>query len=236
MAEIINEQEHSGTEETPSPSSATHFRKVSITAGGAALFLLLRMFAISNWDWHTTTEVLASVNFSNAIPIAFGTLFAAPKITAALVSVLLPVAAVDLAWPVRNSGRSVDQYMLVAALTVITFALVLSYQMWWILVIAAAIGGVFMAVRLARKRGTTHEAISWAMRKVGAVAMIAFLILAAVIRTPWTVREHIETTTETVEGYVLEVPSGYLTVLTSGDREVKILVSSEVESRTAITD
>jgi hypothetical protein len=56
------------------------------------------------------------------------------------------------------------------------------------------------------------------------------LLIAAFGQTPWVPLERIQTTSGTVDGYVLSVDPGYLNVLTT-DHRVEILISADVVSR-----
>ncbi|MGI8457864.1 MAG: hypothetical protein ACR2LI_07110 [Propionibacteriaceae bacterium] len=91
---------------------------------------------------------------------------------------------------------------------------------------------VFAAIALIRRlpgQSRVRRASSHALARVGWVAGVAVLVVAAFVSTPWVPREEIETTDGTVSGYVLSVDPGYLNVLTD-EHEFVILVSSEVRS------
>ncbi|QUL79653.1 hypothetical protein [Brevibacterium sp. SMBL_HHYL_HB1] len=68
------------------------------------------------------------------------------------------------------------------------------------------------------------------------LAIIAALAMSTLIDTPWMLHEQIETDQETLDGYVIETPSGFLKVLVDDPREVRILNSSDVVSRVIIDE
>lgn len=64
-----------GEGEAPAPGG-TMGRDVGLSAGAAVLFLLLRVMAVSHWDWSTAFALADVVDFGDAVTIIFGTLFA----------------------------------------------------------------------------------------------------------------------------------------------------------------
>ncbi|WP_433547770.1 hypothetical protein ACQPZG_23900 [Streptomyces sp. CA-294286] len=57
---------------------------------GAFLFLLLRLFAVSDYQWHTAFAVLHTLDLEDSIGIVLGTVMADSVAAAVLLSVLLP--------------------------------------------------------------------------------------------------------------------------------------------------
>jgi hypothetical protein len=213
----------------------TPVRTIGLTAGVAGLFLLLRLFAVSNWDWHTAADVVESVDPDDAVSILFGTLVAIPTVTAALVAVLLPVAFFDLVRPRRAGPRwRWDRVMLVAALVVTCVALVKTFHDWWMPVAELAVSAVLVAEWVLWRHSRGRQVVRWVTHKIGAAALVAFLVLAAVVQTPWTPEERIVTRNGVLDGYVLKVESGYLKVLTAADRRFVIVNRSDVKSRRSL--
>lgn len=212
-------------------------RDVSISAVTAALFLLLRIFAVSKWDWYTASDVAGTVDFGTAPAIALGTLFAEPTITGVVVMTLLPLVALNLAWPQPGLSQGlVPRLLAVAVLGAVTIALVSTLRIWWLPAGAILIGAILIVVRLAWQHTVAHRTASKLLERAGTLVTIGILALAATISTPWTARESIETTQGSIIGYVLETPSGYLKILTDDDRELIILVSGDIISRHALGD
>lgn len=221
--------------EVSAPESTGTAKVAGLTAGGAALFLLLRMFAVSNWDWHTAAEALGTIDFGNVIPVGFGTLIAAPAITAIIIVWLLPLAVLNAFWPTRlGANYRLSQLMIAIALSVAFIALVKTFAWWWLVVAAVVVAGLVTVGRLLWRRGMGRTIVRGILHHAGITAVIAILILAAVVRTPWTPKEEITTTDGVVTGYVLKVESGYLQVLTSGDRKMEIVVGSDVVARDVV--
>lgn len=209
-------------------------RATGLTAAVLVLFLLLRLLAVSDWNWDTAAEVLETINVDDSISIMFGTLFAEPWVTGIIIAVLLPLAVSDLIGLRAESKRSLGQVLLVAALTVSAFAIVKTFGYWWMPVGIVAIGAVIAFHELLKRQGRSRDMVLVAVGRVGTVALIALLALAAFVRTPWTPEERIVTKFGDIVGYVLDTEPGYLKVLTSEGREMVIVVSSDVESRTSL--
>ncbi len=210
---------------------------VGTTAGIATLFLLLRLLAVSEWTWGTAGAVADSFDFGDALPIAFGTLFARPELTGALIALLLPLALLHVLWPIggRTAAPSLGRVLVAVALLTIAYVWIRTFHSWWVGIGALAFGGLLVAARLIWKRGIGHRIVAAAMRSVGAVAVIGILLLAVLVDTPWMSKERLETGTGALEGWVLEVQPGFLKVLTE-QREVEILPTAEVRSRTIIEE
>lgn len=219
-----------------SPARSVSFG-VSASAFTAALFLLLRIFAVSRWDWHTASDVAATVDFGSAPTIVLGTLFAEPAIIEAFIMVVLPMVMLELVWPQSAHPESVILRLVFAAvLGAITVSLISTRGAWWLPAGAVIIFAMLVGLRMAWRRSAADRALQELLKRAGLLATIGALALAAIISTPWEARERIETTNGTIEGYVLETPSGYLKVLTADDRQLIILTGSEIVSRTIEDD
>lgn len=203
-----------------------------LSAGAAALFLLLRLLAVSRWDWGTAFGVVDVVGFGDAVAIVFGTLFAEPIYTGILLVWLLPATAVGVFWPVqRQRQRALSDVLLLAAFTACTASLALTYREWWLPAGVVTVAAVLCAVRLLSRHGRVHRALVLALQGVRVASVLSVLMLAAFVTVPWTPLEHIRTDGEALDGYVLEVESGYLRVLTEPDRRLEIIPQNTVQSR-----
>lgn len=210
---------------------------VGTTAGIATLFLLLRLLAVSEWNWGTAGAVADSFDFGDALPIAFGTLFARPELTGALIALLLPLALLHVLWPIggRVGLPSLGRVVAAVALVTIAYVWIRTFHSWWVGIGALALGGVLVAARLIWTRGVGHRIIAGIMRSVGGIAVIGVLLLAVLVDTPWVSKERLETGGGALEGWVLEVQPGFLKVLTE-QREVEILPTADVSSRRIIEE
>lgn len=207
----------------------------SLAAGVAAFALLLRMFAVSRWNWHTAADVLVTMDFGNVISIAFGTLIAEPLITGIGVAILFPLAVIDLVWPADGSTiKRAAKVVLVFALGVTYLTVVRTFGDWWLLAITALTAAAVAAPRVYWRSGLGHRMVRLFLNRVGVITAVAALVLAAVIPTPWVPKERITLQDREMEGYVLDVESGYLHVLTSGERRLVIFNDDEVLKRTTL--
>src|SRR5699024_3205357 len=196
------------------------------------VFFLLRILAVSKWNWTTAAEVAATVDFSDAATILLGTVFAEPVFTGILIIALAPLLIVTLLWPPRTSRTTrVVVSLFLADIAALAASLTASLGEWWILLGALLATGALAAVRVLREHGLFHRAALKLLRSLGVLGVVGALVMAAGISTPWVALERIHTETGTIEGYVLETPSGFLKVLTHEPREVHTLISSTVTAR-----
>lgn len=84
------------------------------------------------------------------------------------------------------------------------------------------------------RTGRRRAFITTVLRATGVLSVACALVLSIVVDTPWMLREQITTADKTIDGYVLETPSGFLKVLNEEPRQVEIIPSDEVTGRTII--
>ncbi|MDJ0312569.1 hypothetical protein [Arthrobacter sp. H35-D1] len=192
------------------------------------VFLILRIFAVSGYDWNTAFAVSTTPSLSDGLALVFGSLMAGHVLVEILLVVVLPLLLATYLW---SSGGHRATVLLATTLGSVTLiALTVSFKIWWL---PAATAAVFVAFVLIRKVSVKHlvrRLFARAMASVGWVAAAAVLLVAAFVQTPWVPHEQIKTTNGAVSGYVLSVDSGYLNVLTD-EHEFVILNSSDVLSR-----
>lgn len=215
----------------PDPTSTVARTGVATSAGIAALFLLLRVLVVSDWNWHTAFAVVHTVDFEDAVGIVFGTLMANETLTGILLVWLLPVTVIHAAWPEDGQLRSLSSLLLAATTVTASIALVSTSHLWWLPAGGAVVACVLIAVRLLRGRGEIHKLVVFALRRAGASAALGALALAAVVQTPWMPLERIETRSGELTGYVVATDPGFVKILTSDDRHFLILTTDEVISR-----
>lgn len=199
--------------------------------GAAVLFLMLRLFAITRYDWHTAFAIADTIQLDDAPTVIIGTLMADRLISGLVLMLLLPVAVVHQS-RLGLRDRSHDGHLAwLITLIVPTIALVLTYRAWWLPGGALVIGALLALALRTRERGTGRTAALWVMRSVGPLTVLAALVVAATVRTPWVPLERIATAGGVVEGYVLETPPGFLKVLRRDERAIVVVETSGVTSR-----
>lgn len=201
------------------------------TAGGAALFVLLRVLAIADWNWHTAFAIAHTVNFDHAVGIVLGTLMANEILTGVLLIWLLPLSLIHAAWPLDHGERTAGGILLAATMVAASIALVSTSHSWWVFVGAAVVAVSFLAARRFLHYGRVHDAVRFLLERVGPTALLGALVLAAVVRIPWVPLERIETDSGTLTGYVMASDPGFLKVLTEDERHLLILVDDTVSER-----
>lgn len=197
-------------------------------AAWGVAFLILRLFAVSDYNWDTAFAVSTTLGLDDGLALLFGSLMAGRLLTEILVMIVLPLLFVAYLWGPRSHRPVVLLLCTLGSVTLM--ALIVSFHTWWLPVAALAIFGGLALLRALPMRDGIREALATVMARVGWVAGLAVLLIAALVQTPWVPHEQIETTDGTVSGYVLSVDSGYLNVLTD-DHEFVILISGDVLSR-----
>lgn len=218
-----------GDDATASGEASQHWTGTAISAAvwGFA-FLMLRIFAVSEYSWPTAFLVSTTVGLNDGLVILVGTLMATPVLTEAMLVGLLPLLVAGWLWGPRHRRLSTGLFLALAL--VVTVALTLSFASWWVPV-AAAFGMLLLVLlrRLPASNGVSRM-LTAVLSRIAPIAAIALLLLAAVVPTPWVPHERIGTVDGTVTGYVLSVDSGYINVLTD-EHEFVIIPSSDVRSR-----
>lgn len=226
---------HETGDERPGASAQDRAPRSSRFAGAAAngatwgvAFLTLRIFAVSGYDWDTAFLVSTTLGLNDGLALVFGSLIAEHVLTATLLIGVLPLLFAGYLWGPREHRAAV---LLLSALSfVVLVALTSSFSSWWLPVGAAAVFGMIALIHTLPSQRPLRHALATAMARVGSVAAVGVLLLAALGQTPWVPHEVIETTDGTVSGYVLSVDPGFLNVLTD-EREFMILLSGNVLSR-----
>lgn len=231
-------EKSSGTGSTPSPDSpdspapgeGTHRvpRNFAPAAAVGFVFLILRIFAVSGYDWNTAFAVSTTLSLSDGLALVFGSLMAGHVLVQVLLVIVLPLLVATFLW---SSGGHRATVLLATTLSGVTLvALTVSFNIWWLPLATAAVFGVFAFTRILPVKHWLRRMFAVAMAGVGGVTAVALLLIAAFVQTPWVPHEEIVTTHGPVSGYVLSVDSGYLNVLTD-EHEFVILNSSDVMSR-----
>ncbi|MFJ6697675.1 hypothetical protein ACIQM4_16615 [Streptomyces sp. NPDC091272] len=248
------------------PEERGHGWNSGLTLTTAAfLFLLLRLFAVSGYHWHTAFAVLHTIDIDDAVGIVLGTVMADSVVAAVLLAVLLPAFLFRVLggfmMAVRMRRRVVDRppdaheqpagarspvdlagLVLLAIVVAGVTAYILTFRAWWLLLAIVLVGAAMVGfLALARRsQGQVGQASRWAGRNFGALVaaagILAMLLSAALVRTPWMPLERIEVGDgqAPLVGYVLEAEPGFLKVMTDVDRHFLILRDADVESREEI--
>lgn len=222
------------TQETPAASSESdqnpgrHAGSAAPAAAWAFAFLILRIFAVSGYNWDTAFAVSTTIGLDDGLSLLFGSLMAGHLLVAVLLIFVLPLLLAAFLW--GPSGHRPVVVLSIALGVVTVVALTVSFRSWWLPVTTFAALGAFALIRRLPPRHRLRRASMAAMVRAVWVAAAAVLLVAALIQTPWVPREQIQTTDGIITGYVLSVDSGYLNVLTE-DRQFVILLSDHVLSR-----
>ncbi|MFC4337552.1 hypothetical protein [Salininema proteolyticum] len=203
---------------------------LSVTGAGV-LFLLLRLFAVVDYNWDSAFAIAETMGVDDIPSIMFGSLLGERFYHGFFLAVLLPFTVgrqIRLGRPLREHTANLALLVIAA---VLMFSYVATYRDWWMLGVTA----VLMALELVwirRRKGWGEEFATYVSVHFWKIVLVAVFLSAALLRTPWVPLERIELADgETVEGYVMDTPSGFLKVLEEEGREIRILISGDVESR-----
>lgn len=219
-------------EASPGPQEADHGSRPTTLAAHAAawafVFLLLRIFAVSGYDWDTAFLVSTTLGPSDGLALVFGSLMAGQLLTAVLLAGVVPLLVAGYLWGPKHHRTTV---MLLGTIGVVVMAaLTVSFANVWLPVATAGILVVLAGVRVLPMHGRARRVTTLILARVSWAAGAAVLLIAAFVQTPWVPQETITTTDGVVTGHVLSVDSGYLNVITD-DHRFEIILTSEVLSR-----
>lgn len=234
-------QEETGAEAADSkvPNSGkaqSGARDAGITAVVVVMVLLIRIMAVSGWNWDTAAELADAFNFSDAVPILFGTLFELPVLTSLAAAIILPLACYRLylvhKWKLHES--EVPDWVTVVILVVMLFVLYNTYGMWWPFALSLTWGLAISIFVFKVHKGEILELLDSLSDRTGTLLLIAVLALSVLVQTPWNPREEITLTDGSViVGHVIETTPGFVKVLNS-DKEVRIILTGDVASREGV--
>lgn len=213
--------------DTSGNSHARRWTAAPLTAW-AVTFVLLRIFAVSGYDWDTAFNVSTTLDVNDAASLAFGSLMGGHLLVEVLLLILLPLLIAGFCW--TPGGRRPMVVLPGLVSVVVLVALTVSYRDWWLPVTTAAVFGVLVLIHALPRRFPIRRMLALTLRRVGLVSGVGVLLAAVFIDTPWVPKEHIETTTGSLDAYVLKVDSGYLNVLTD-QHEFRILPSDNIIAR-----
>lgn len=203
---------------------------LSIT-GAAALFLALRLFAITDYHWGSAFAVAETVELNDAPTVVVGTFMANPRISGIVLAVLLPLTVIRLQ---RNRWRNAGYQAVVITLGAFTATLVITYQAWWVLALIAGVAAVLTSLLMLSRNDRGYRFAAAVYRRTGLVIALGMLLIAATVSEPWVPRERIETTSGTHVGYVMGGMSSFPKVLLDDTREMKIIDANDITSREEI--
>jgi hypothetical protein len=197
----------------------------SALTGAAVLFVLLRLLAVSHYDWHTAFALLHTLELDDAPGLFLGTFMADDRISAVLLMIVTPATLFFFIRTRKDPERaSTTALLTLIVLVALMVSHTLTYHRWWLAPAAVAIGAaMILAIRNAR----------WLLHWFAWLLAGTALAVAAIVSTPWVPKEKIN---DAEEVYVFETSPGYLKVLKAQDREFAILRTEDVKKRVELAD
>lgn len=202
--------------------------RVASVAVWAFTFLVLRLFAVSGYDWDTAFSVSTTLGIDDGVTLVFGSFMAEHVVVGVVLIGLLPLLIATYMWSGEPHRTSVALPTVLGF--VATAAITFSFGAWWLPLGAVVVLGLFALARRLDDEHPVARAIAVTTKHVGLIGGVAVLVVAVSVQTPWVPEERIVTTDGVVFGYVLSVDPGYLNVLTE-NHEFRILLSRDVLSR-----
>lgn len=209
-------------------------RKAGLGIGAAQVaawgfaFLLLRIFAVSGYDWDTAFLVSTTLGLDDGLALLFGSLMANYILTAVLLICVLPLLIAASVWGERQHRQAM---LLLATLGIVALtALTGSYGLWWLPAVTLTVLAAIVLIRRLPQGNQLRRGVSTVLARAGLMAGLATLIVAAFVQTPWVPEEKITTAEGTMTAYVLSVDSGYLNVITV-DQTFAIILTKDVLAR-----
>ncbi|SLM99239.1 hypothetical protein FM106_17085 [Brachybacterium faecium] len=203
-----------------------------VTTFAVTLLIILRVFALAQWRWDTAGAIMATVNLGGIPSVVVSSIHAEPLISAFIVAAGAPVVLAFTLHDLRGRRRFlVGGTLFTLLLGAAGISLLVTYRWWWILPVAVAV--YIASISLLRPGAPDGARRAGRLIVPGAIAVCVALQLfvAAFSSTPWIEREAISVSSgETIEGYVLEVKSGFVKILDE-ERDVRIVLSGDIASR-----
>ncbi|MCA2209903.1 hypothetical protein [Nocardia rosealba] len=220
----------------PRESSDQHLVAKGLSATSvAALFLLLRVFAVTDYDWNAAFSLAGTLGLDDVVIMVLGTLMASPVLGGIALAILLPEALIHQIRLGRPRWTNAGNLIWLLIVALFTAALLWTYRMWWVLVASALLAVVLYILLRAGKRDPEGSRMAhWFVSSSALIVTLAALVLAATVQVPWVSLEEIATKNGVVRGYVVENPPGYLKVLLEREREIVIVDTADVTGRTEI--
>lgn len=161
------------------------------------------------------------------------TIYSEPVASAIIVSVAGPLVAAFAIEIARHRQRaSLVQGIIVALFLAAGFSLLVTFHLWWMIGVAVIVSIGVAAGLNPRSPKIVRSIATFAISRAIAACLILELVVAAFSSHPWMEREIIVLSSgDRVDCFPLEVQSGYIKVLNTGDREVRILITKDVVSR-----
>jgi lysylphosphatidylglycerol synthetase-like protein (DUF2156 family) len=228
---------HAVTSEQEITTAPAKSHAGSALTGAAVLFVLLRLLAVSHYNWHTAFALLHTLQLDDAPGLFLGTFMADARISSVLLVVMLPFALLyQLATRSDRSRAKLGGWLLLVVLVAMLVSHVLTYRNWWVPAGAVVLAIVLVLVERAHRHPRLRDPITFLLRRSGVAVVGVALVVAAVVATPWVPLERLETSSGTADFYVLDTSPGFVKVLSAHEREFKILLERDVLSRTELAD
>ncbi|MQY09297.1 hypothetical protein [Actinomadura macrotermitis] len=211
-----------------------HGKSAGKAANSAAfaglLFLLLRLLAVTHYDWESAFAMADTINFDDVIGVLIGTFLGASTLTGLLLALLLPFLAARHWAHIRAGDWSHLQTLFILVMTGVFVSVLLTSRRWTLLLVVLAAGALTIAALHRSGRGS--RLVTAAYSAIGTLLAAALLVLGGLTDTVWVPLERITLTDgTTVKGYVVGSDPGFVKVLLEEDRAVETYDDSQVASR-----
>lgn len=133
-------------------------------------FLVLRIFAVSGYDWHTAFGVSTTLGLDDGLALVFGSLMAGHLLTGVLLMCVLPLLIAAYLWGPPDHRPLVT--LLVTLGLVVLAALTGSFHSWWLPVATLALFAALILVRRLPPRSSLRRASTAVLARVSWVPVL----------------------------------------------------------------
>ncbi|GAB3276061.1 hypothetical protein GCM10027589_01560 [Actinocorallia lasiicapitis] len=207
---------------------------LGITAALAALlFVILRLLAVTHYEWESAFALSDSINFDDTLGVLIGTFLGEPTWTAVLVSFLLPLLVGDHLRQLRDGRWVIGPALGIIVLAGIFVMALTTFRLWPALMVLI-IGSVARTVVWRTPRG--EELLDRFAARSGLLVMIAVLFMAGVTDSMWVPKERITLTDGDLVGYVVADDGSFLVILVDETRKITMVDADRATARTELEE
>lgn len=204
---------------------------VGVSAGALVIFLLLRILAVSHWDWEVASRVLDAFDFGDSVGIIAGTAFSSPVLAAAVLAAVTPFVLLRVTWHRHRHRISMSAMALAVLCAAMLLSVAVSDGLWWAPTVCAVLTAALYYAGQVDQGKAFRRAVHWLVARSWVIAVIGALILAVAVEAPWSSLETITLRNGTsVDAYVLQETPSALHVLRPGG-DVEVLLNADVTGR-----
>ncbi|MFC7219199.1 hypothetical protein ACFQLX_13630 [Streptomyces polyrhachis] len=201
----------------------------------ALLFVILRLLAVTHYEWDVAFALSDSINFGDSLGVLIGTFLGETRWSMTLLAFLLPLLAAGHLRRLRSGQWFIGHTLALIVLGCVFVAAVITFRAWPALIVLAVMSALQLLLRRTR---LGLEVIRKLSARTGLLTMAAVLLMAGGSDTMWVPKERIELRhgQHELTGYVVSDTGAFVKVLTEDERRIEILSDDDIAKRTETED